>query len=187
MTFQESLAMGRLAEDEFLKRLSSSGYHVISVYTAGEGKAPRVYTDRGAIAAADVLAISKNGEASWFEVKAKSKPGYRYTGKFRGWHHGIDLRLFQGAYKHLAARCKFWFVVCETKTIPGDASWEPPPRGAGWNDYERYLVPGPVWRIISYDNARKHGREVPSWSGGRPGWLWPVGAMKRLTFGGQHA
>ena len=69
----------------------------------------------------------------------------------------------------------------------GDADWEPPPPPIGANgkedyrDYERHLVPGPVWRAISFRDAERLGRRVDNWSEGKVGWLWPVSAMTRFT------
>lgn len=179
--------MGREYEDAFLRHLSTRDFHVVPVYTGGEGKAPLVYVERRRIVAADVLAVGPDGRALWAEVKAKSEPSYRYTGKHRGWVHGVDLRHFRGAYAELASRAPFWLVVCELRTMPdADPAWTPPqpPRVGGrcdWSDYQRHLVPGPVWRAISYEDAESSGYAVERWSDGKSGWLWPVAAMTKIT------
>lgn len=185
-TFLANLERGRLGEEHFLRHLARCGNQVVPVYASGEGKAPKVYVDRRRLTAADVLFIDAIGAVHWAEVKTKGKPGYRYRGSERGWEHGVDFRLFDVDYRELAQRASFWFVVCEDLTIPGDVTWHPPapPRGKSgavdWNDYARYLVPGPVWRCIRYEDAEKTGRRVENWSRGSAGWLWPVGAMRRL-------
>ena len=185
--FQANLERGRRGEEHFLRHLASLGHHVVPVYAAGEGKAPKVYVGRRRITAADVLSIDVAGSVRWFEVKTKGRPGYRYRGEARGWEHGIDFRLFNDHYRELASRAPLWIVVCEELTIPGDdPTWEPPepPRGAtglpDWSDYARHLVPGPVWRAIRFADAEANGRRVENWSDGKTGWLWPVACMKRL-------
>lgn len=190
-TFQANLEQGRLGEEHFLRHLARLGNQVVPVYAAGEGKAPKVYVDDRLVTAADVLFIDTTGAVNWAEVKTKGKPGYRYRGAARGWEHGIDFRLFNRDYRELAQRASFWFVVCEHLTMPGgDVAWEPPPppKGASgmpeWGDYARYLVPGPVWRAISFEDAERTGRRVENWSRGKTGWLWPVSSMTRLTVGG---
>lgn len=187
VTFQAQLERGRHGEELFLRFLAGLGHHVVPVYAAGEGKAPKVYVRRRRLTAADVLSINRAGAVQWFEVKTKGGPGFRYCGDRRGWEHGIDFRLFDGDYRELAQRAPLWLIVCEELTIPGgDVTWEPPPPprgpsgGLDWGDYARHLVPGPVWRAIRFEDAEKSGRRVENWSEGKTGWLWPVSAMMRL-------
>ena len=187
-TFQANLDYGHVAEAFGRRHLALCGYHVVSVYADGENKAPKVYVGDRMITAADLFFVDAKGRAHWVEVKRKKKPGYRYLGDWRGFEHGVDFRLFNGDYREQAARAPFWIVVLEDLTMPGgDADWEPPPPPIGANgkedyrDYERRLVPGPVWRAISFRDAERLGRRVDNWSEGKVGWLWPVSAMTRFT------
>jgi len=189
-TFEAKFERGRVGEERFLLDLAGRGHHVVPVYAAGEGKAPKVYVGNRRLTAADVLSINPKGVVQWFEVKTKDGPSFRYRGGRRGWEHGIDFHLFDKDYRKLAERAPLWLVVCEARTIPGnDLDWEPPepPRGASgmfdWSDCMRHLVEGPVWRIISFEKAERLGRRVERWSEGKTGWLWPVRAMQPFTLG----
>lgn len=184
MTFEASLARGRAREADWRSFLADDrGLHVVDVAKpsddAGRG-GPRVRVSGGYIVAPDVLAVDADGRALWFEVKAKTVPGYRYHGAHRGWEHGVDLRHWRH-YLRLAERAPVYLVTCEERTppsldfVPPDPA--PAPNGKpDWNDYHRHLVPGPVWRVISAAKAAEVGRAQEPWSGGA-GWLWPLAAM----------
>jgi hypothetical protein len=187
-TFLRNLEYGHIGEEFARRHLALCGHHVVSVYADAENKAPKVYVGDRMITAADLFFVDDKGRANWVEVKSKKKPGYRYLGAWRGFEHGVDFRHFDGDYREQASRALFWIVVREELTMPGgDADWEPPPAPKGadgqadYRDYERHLVPGPVWRAISFRDAERFGRRVDKWSEGKVGWLWPVSAMTRFT------
>jgi hypothetical protein len=188
LAFQKNLDYGHIGEESARRHLALCGHHVVSVCSDDKNKAPKVYVNDRMITAADLSFADAKGRANWVEVKTKAKPGYRYHGAFRGFEHGINFRLFDEDYREQAQRARFWFVVCEHLTMPeGDAAWAPPspPKDqfgrVDWNDYERHLVPGPVWRFISFTDAERLGRRVDKWAGAKAGWLWPVSAMTRFT------
>jgi hypothetical protein len=187
-TFQKNLKHGHIGEEFARRHLALCGFHVVSVYADAEDKAPKVYVGDRMITAADLFFVDAKGRANWVEVKSKTKPGYKYSGPCRGFEHGVDFRHFDGDYREQASRALFWLVVREELTMPGgDPAWVPPPAPKGadgkpdYRDYERHLVPGPVWRAISFRDAERLGRRVDGWSGHKAGWLWPVSAMTRFT------
>jgi len=187
-TFQKNLKHGHIGEEFARRHLALCGFHVVSVYADAGDKAPKVYVGDRMITAADLFFVDAKGRANWVEVKSKTKPGYKYSGPCRGFEHGVDFRHFDGDYREQASRALFWLVVREELTMPGgDPAWVPPPAPKGadgkpdYRDYERHLVPGPVWRAISFRDAERLGRRVDDWSGHKAGWLWPVSAMTRFT------
>lgn len=187
-TFQANLDYGHIGEEFARRHIALLGHQVVSIYASDKDKAPKVYVGDRMITAADLFFVDDKGRANWVEVKSKKKPGYRYLGDWRGFEHGVDFRHFDGDYREQASRALFWIVVREELTMPGgDADWEPPPAPKGadgqadYRDYERHLVPGPVWRAISFRDAERFGRRVDKWSEGKVGWLWPVSAMTRFT------
>lgn len=182
--FATQLARGRISEERFLRHLAAKGHHAIPVFDCAASKdgAPRVWAPGRRLVAADVLAVTPKGAAIWFEVKAKSAPGYRYS--TRTWEHGVNLRLFQHDYAELAARAPLWLVVHETSAPPSD-DYRPPPPGRlpdgrpDYGDYRRHLVACDSWRAISYNDAERLGSARERWSRG-PGWLWPREAMQSV-------
>jgi hypothetical protein len=187
-SFQANLDYGHIGEERARRHLALLGNHVVSIHARDKNSSPKVYVGDRMITAADLFFVDAKGRANWVEVKTKKKPGYRYHGASRGFEHGINFRLFDENYREQARRALFWFVVCEELTMPGgDSAWAPPrpPQNefgrVDWNDYERHLVPGPVWRAISFRDVEKFGRRVDNWSRNKAGWLWPVSAMTRFT------
>jgi hypothetical protein len=185
--------LGRQREKEFLRHLASRGNHAFPAYGAvgvdEESRSPKVWTPSGKIIAPDILCITPDGLAVWCEVKAKTKPTFRWQGEHRGFHHGVDYRLFHSHYRVLAEQCKaLWLVVCESMTLPYD-DWTPdyqrpktvhPDGKENWDEYEDGLVPGPVWLAIEYHDAVRKGRYQERWSHGKHGWLWPRSAMRKV-------
>jgi hypothetical protein len=195
----EEFILGRKREEEWLVHLARRGNHAFPAYGAvgvdDESKSPKVWTPAGKLIAPDIMCVTKNGLAIWHEVKAKTKPGYRWKGEHRGFHHGVDYRLFHRHYRELAKQASsLWLIVCETKTPPFEG-WEPdytfprtskPCGSPNWDEYEDGLVPGPVWLGIEYGVAANKGRYQERWSNGRAGWLWRRDDMVVLNFtGGQ--
>lgn len=94
-SFAQRLAFGRTAEETIARILQHRyGCHVVPVYDYSAGdKAPRLQGAHGGYVVPD-LDVSKNGERSWVEVKAKNNAGSptRLTGQVE---HGFSWRLFQ--------------------------------------------------------------------------------------------
>lgn len=186
MEFDEQLAMGRGREADWRSFLAEKrGLHVVDVAKPSDDTrhgGPRVRVRGGYLVAPDVLAVDADGKALWFEVKAKSVPSYRYSGRHRGWWHGVDLHHWRH-YLQLAERAPVFLVTCEQMTLPRPGFAPPPaprlPNGKlDHHDFENHLVPGPVWRAISIHQAAHLGREQTPWPRkGSSGWLWPLEAM----------
>ncbi len=94
-TFADRLAFGRTAEQRVAELLQHRcGCHVVPVYdSGGQNKAPKL---RGTLRSYVVpdLDVSKDGERSWVEVKAKNNTG-SFTRITHRWEHGFSWRLFQ--------------------------------------------------------------------------------------------
>ncbi|MFZ1413007.1 MAG: hypothetical protein WAS73_00290 [Defluviicoccus sp.] len=94
-TFADRLAFGRSAEQRVAELLQHRfGCHVVPVYDYnGQNKAPKL---QGALRSYVVpdLDVSKDGERSWVEVKAKNNTG-SFTRITHRWEHGFSWRLFQ--------------------------------------------------------------------------------------------
>jgi hypothetical protein len=186
--------MGRKREQEFVEFLARDGLHVVPVYEAvgvdKNSESPKIWTSQGRIIAPDILGVRKDGAAIFFEIKAKTKPSFRWKGEFRGFYHGVNFDLFKYHYRIIAQQCEnFWFIICEENTIPNE-DWEPAgerpqtilPGGApDWNEYEKSLAPGPSWLAIKYSDAQKLGRRQDNWTDGKVGWLWPRKAMQAIS------
>jgi hypothetical protein len=116
-SFAERLAFGRTAERLVAEVLQHRfGCHVVPIYDYnGQDKAPKL---QGALRGYVVpdLDVSKDGERSWVEVKAKSNQGSltRSTGRVE---HGFSWRLFREyqAVQRITGTAVF-IVVFETVT-----------------------------------------------------------------------
>jgi hypothetical protein len=186
--------LGRKREEEFLEHLAKRGHHAFPAYGAvgvdESSRSPKVWTPKGRVVAPDIMCITSDGLAVWCEVKAKTKPSFRWAGAHRGFFHGVDYRLFHRHYSILAEHAQnLYLVVCESHTLPC-RGWEPggklpaTQKSNGmpdWDEFESSLVPGPVWLVIDYEKAKRCGRLQKNWSSGKDGWLWPREAMAVLN------
>ncbi len=93
-TFAKRLAFGRTAEETVAGILQHRfGCHVVPVYDYnGANKAPKLQGAGGGLVVPD-LDVSRDGERTWVEVKAKNNSGSptRLTGRAE---HGFSWRLF---------------------------------------------------------------------------------------------
>lgn len=173
--------MGRAAEEAWCRFLASVGHAAVPIYGAtgvdSSTKAPVMFVRDGLIVCPDVLCLKRDGKSLWHEVKSKHEPGwYRKRGR---WEHGIDKSLFD-EYRNVQASTgtPVWLIVHE-ETSPTDPNAASP------------LLGGSVWLGIPIDVSLLVGEHRPTWPGGKHssrrgrrnkgGWLWPRGAMTRLS------
>jgi hypothetical protein len=116
-SFVQRLAFGRTAEETIARILQHRyGCHVVPVYDYSAGdKAPRLQGAHGGYVVPD-LDVSKNGDRSWVEVKAKNNAGSRtwLTGRVE---HGFSWRLFQ-QYQMVQqiTGTRVYIIILETHT-----------------------------------------------------------------------
>ncbi|MBF0093941.1 MAG: hypothetical protein HQL34_05280 [Alphaproteobacteria bacterium] len=118
-TFADRLAFGRTAEEtvaDILKR--RFGCHVVPVYDYNaNNKAPKLHGFPVSYVVPD-LDVSKDGERSWVEVKAKSNSGCptRVTGQIE---HGFAWRLFR-QYQEVQRITGTPVYIVILETVSGD-------------------------------------------------------------------
>lgn len=182
--FERLLAEGQEKEREFQQIAVGYGYHVIPMGDMNTDGAPTFLTQSGAVVSPDVILIhprnaTRETRVIGIEVKSKTSPSFRFKGRYRGWWHGCDLRLFEGdyrvAYEGWDSVC---FVVREDWTLPYPGYVPPMPAGDNYDSASLVgLVPGPVWRSISYAKALEMGRVSEKHFNGKDAWVWPLEAM----------
>jgi hypothetical protein len=169
----EEFQRGSWAERAWLDYLARNGMMAFPAYKAledGPSKAPRVYCGDSRLIAPDIL-MTLGGQVSWYEVKLKARPDFRFHGPNRGWVHGIDLHLFRDHYLPISKEAhNLWLVICEEASPP--EGYAPTAR-----DYDSAMIPGHTWLAIRIEDAAKYGYEQRNW-GKRGGWLWPRRVMR---------
>lgn len=130
-TFEEQLAVGRLAESAIVRWLRSKGNSVITVYEIEHknGLGPRFLGSTKAYVAPDVLVFKGNGKVLWCETKHKTVFSWYRIG--RCWETGIDAHHFAD-YRRVAEETGLpvWLVFLHTSDQPsaGDIRYGCPPR-----------------------------------------------------------
>src|SRR5690606_19184807 len=130
-TFEEQLAVGRLAESAIVRWLRSKGYAVITVYEIEHknGLGPRFLGSSRAYVAPDVLVFKGDGKVLWCETKHKTVFSWYRIGQC--WETGIDARHFED-YKRVGEETGLpvWLVFLHVSDTPDprDIRYGCPPR-----------------------------------------------------------
>lgn len=156
--FDESLAVGKVAESAIAKWLMRRGNSVLPVYekVIDEGKGPQLFSGGEGIIAPDMLTM-KDGRVLWMEAKHKTGfTWYRIGGHF---DTGIDLRHYRD-YLKVAAVTGFpvWLLFLQRGSAVKDAP-------EGQNDSPSGLYGNDILRL---NECICH--ESPNW--GRSGMVY---------------
>jgi len=177
---------GEYMQREWVSILLGRGNMVLPTHSLQDNapgtKAPMILVPGDLLVAPDALSVRVDDGglvATWHEVKAKSKPGWKRLPEPGRWEHGIDYANLLD-YREVQERSG-WpvvLVVCETSSPEAPAK-------------ESRLIPGRRWLWVRLDDALEKGEHRPTWPGGEHdttrrgrrkmgGWLWPRAIMREL-------
>lgn len=180
MSFEQKLAVGRVAEGLIARWLQTRGSAVMPAYEIekSHGKGPQLFSLEGDFVSPDMIVFTHQG-ACWIEAKHKSV--FSWHRNTKTWLTGIDLRHYKD-YQHVAARTKLdvWLLFYHRESTPAaiDAPYCPRECPTG-------LFGGELWKLRervhhdtpAYDRSRSgvkgHGRSGMVY--------WAHGSLKRLA------
>lgn len=142
MSFEEQLAVGRVAEGLIAKWLQARGSAVMPAYEIekSSGKGPQLFSLEGDFVAPDMIAFTHEG-VRWIESKHKSV--FTWDRTSRHWLTGIDLRHYRD-YQHVSARTSLevWLLFYHRESKPSeiDAPYAPSACPTG-------LFGGELWKL----------------------------------------
>lgn len=98
MTFQQSLAVGKVGESRIAKWFIGRGFSVLPVYEIElhHGKGPRLFAPQGQIIAPDMVVFRAN---NCFWIEAKHKTAFTLYRKTNTFQTGIDKRHYEDYLK----------------------------------------------------------------------------------------
>lgn len=150
MTFEQQLAVGKVAEGLIAQWLMARGNAVLPVYEIEKscGKGPQLFSREAERVAPDMVVFAANG-VTWVEAKHKSV--FTWHRNTKQWTTGIDLRHY-GDYMHVAkqTRLPVWLMFFHRDNMPSEAD-----RRAGCPEHcPTGLFGGDLFGLVLTENHR---------------------------------
>ncbi len=120
MSFEEKLAVGKVAEGLISQWLQARGHSVLPAYEIekSSGKGPQLFTAEGDFVSPDLLTFSHKG-IYWVEAKHKSV--FTWHRNTQQWTTGVDLRHYLD-YLNVSKQTKLpvWLMFFHRESCPSD-------------------------------------------------------------------